>query len=312
MTATDKNTSPILIAGPTASGKSALALALAERCGGVVINADSMQVYSELRILTSRPTATDEARVPHALYGHVPACEAYSTGRFVTDVTVALDVARARGQRPIIAGGTGLYYKALLEGLSPVPAIPDDVRQHWRDLETEHGAGALYKVLLSDDPEMAARLDTNDGQRIVRALEVVHATGKSLAEWQRTPGVPVIDPGTAVKLLVMPDRATLHARAQARFDQMMMAGALAEAEALAALKLDPALPAMRALGVAPLIRAGRGETPLEAAIGEAKAETRQYIKRQETWMKTKMITWKHVKTKEMEIILGEVIAFIQS
>lgn len=303
---------PILIAGPTASGKSALALALAERFNGVIINADSMQVYRELRILTARPTSEDLARAPHRLYGFVPASDAYSTGRYVKDVSVALQEARASGQRAIIVGGTGLYFKALLEGLSPIPEIPVDVRQHWRDQEAREGAYALWTVLMHDDPEMALRLEPNDGQRIVRALEVFHATGKSLAEFQRTPGTPILDNALAIKLLMMPSREELRARADARFEQMLVQGALAEAEALAALKLDPALPAMRAIGVAPLVAAARGELSLAAATERAKAETRQYVKRQSTWLNKNMITWNTVCAQSMESSEPSAITFIQS
>ena len=302
---------PILIAGPTASGKSALALALADRLGGTVINADSMQVYRDLNILSARPSAADEARVPHALYGFVPASEAYSTGRFVIDAAAAIDAAMAAGRRPIIVGGTGLYFKALLEGLSPVPPIPDDIRQHWRGLEAKHGAYALWTVLMDDDPEMALRLDPNDGQRIVRALEVRQATGKSLADWQRMPGTPVID-AAAVKLVVLPERAVLYDRAARRFDAMMAAGALEEARTLNTLDLDPALPAMRALGAGPLIAAVRGEIAITDAVAQSKTETRQYIKRQETWLKRNMIAWNYIYKKEMESILAVAIAFIQS
>jgi tRNA dimethylallyltransferase len=303
---------PILIAGPTASGKSALAMALAGHFGGTIINADSMQVYRELRVLTARPSLVDEGQLPHLLYGHVPVYEAYSAGRYINDATQAIADARAAGRRPIFVGGTGLYFKALLDGLSPIPAIPDEVRSHWRKLQTEHGAYALWTVLMDVDPEMALRLDPNDGQRIVRALEVQQATSKSLAEWQRTPGVPLLSPDRAVKLVLMPDRDELYARADARFEQMLTAGAQAEANALAALNLDPALPAMRALGVAPLIDAARGAMTLDAAITAAKAETRQYIKRQSTWIKSQMIAWKQIKTQEMESSIAVSIAFIQS
>lgn len=307
-----KDLRPILIAGPTASGKSALALALAERFNGVVINADSMQVYRELRILTARPTDEDLARAPHALYGFVPASEAYSTGRYVTDAAAALHSARDAGQRPIIVGGTGLYFKALLEGLSPVPPIPDDVRTHWRDLEAKQGAYALWTVLMHDDPQMALRLEPNDGQRIVRALEVFHATGKSLAEWQQTAGTPIIDPAEVIKLVMLPERDDLRARTDARFSKMIASGALAEAEALAALNLDPSLPAMRAIGVAPLVAAVTGRASLEEAISQAQAETRQYLKRQTTWIKSHMITWKHVFTQLTDSNEAELLAFIQT
>jgi tRNA dimethylallyltransferase len=307
-----KDLRPILIAGPTASGKSALALALAERFNGVIINADSMQVYRELRVLTARPTDQDLARVPHNLYGFVPASDAYSTGRYMKDVSGALQVARECGQRPIMVGGTGLYFKALLEGLSPIPEIPGDVRQHWRDMEAREGAYALWTVVMHDDPEMALRLEPNDGQRIVRALEVFHATGKSLAEWQRTPGSPIIDATEAIKLVMLPPREELRARADARFDAMLVNGALAEATALSAQNLDASLPAMRAIGVAPLIAAVRGEMALAEATERAKAETRQYVKRQSTWLNKNMITWRNVFAQSMESSTALAITFIQS
>ena len=303
---------PILIFGPTASGKSALALSLAEQFHGVVINADSMQVYDELRILTARPSLEDEQRVPHRLYGHVPAREAYSVGRYVQDVERALEAARDADLRPILVGGTGLYFKAVLEGLSPVPPIPADVRQHWRDLEIQQGAHALWTVLMHDDPDMALRLEPNDGQRIVRALEVFHATGKSLAEWQRMPGTPLIDAAGAIKLAMLPERDQLRARADQRFAAMIAAGGLSEAEGLARLKLDPGLPAMHAIGVAPLIAVAAKKMPLQDAVLQAQAETRQYLKRQTTWLKSNMITWKHISTTSTESSLVDSLAFIQS
>jgi tRNA dimethylallyltransferase len=304
--------SAILIAGPTASGKSALAVALAEHFGGTVINADSMQVYRELKILSARPTPEDEARVHHALYGFVPASDAYSTGRFVKDAERVLEDAKAKGRRPIFVGGTGLYFKALLEGLSPIPEIDPHVRAHWRAQAERAGPGELYIHLTLRDPEMASRLNPGDSQRIVRALEVLESSGTSLAVWQTKPGRPLIDESTAVKLLVRPPRADLYIRADQRFDAMMAAGALDEARAIAALGLDANLPAMRALGVAPLIRAARGEVPVADAVAQSKADTNHYIKRQETWLKRHMITWKGVYTKEKKSISDEVIAFIQS
>ena len=305
-------TSPILIAGPTASGKSALALAVAEHVGGTIINADSMQMYRELRILTARPTPEDEARVPHAMYGFVPASEAYSAGRFVKDAAAAIDTARAEGRRPILVGGTGLYFKALLEGLSPVPEIDPGVRAHWRQMAADHGAYALWQMLTDSDPEMAFQLDPNDSQRIVRSHEVMAATGKSLAYWWRVPGVPVVDPENAVKLAVMPERTELHARADARFERMMVQGALAEAAAFAELNLDPTLPAMRAIGVGPLIATVRGQTPLDQAVIQAKAETRQYIKRQSTWFNGNIIAWKIITSQQIESNIEDIFSFIKS
>jgi tRNA dimethylallyltransferase len=302
----------ILIAGPTASGKSALALALAERFGGIVINADSMQVYAELRILTARPTPEDEARAPHALYGVVPAREAYSVGRFVRDVDAALADARESGLRPILVGGTGLYFKALLEGLSPVPAVDETVRSFWRGEAERSGTEAVHAVLTARDPMMAARLKAADTQRIVRALEVLDSSGKSLAHWQAQPGVPLIDGPNAVRLVLQPDRQTLQARAEARFERMVDAGALEEAAQLAARQLDHTLPAMRAIGVAPMIAAAAGVMRVGEAIEQAQIETRQYIKRQETWLKRNMIAWHSTSTQSIEHSLASAIAFIQS
>lgn len=302
---------PILIAGPTASGKSALALSLAERIGGVVINADSMQVYSELEILTARPTAADLARAPHALYGFVSARDAYSVGRFVVDARRAIEDAAARGLRPIFVGGTGLYFKALLDGLAPVPPVAESIRSHWRAEAERLGARQLHAHLAEKDPEMAARLRPSDTQRIVRALEVLDSSGRSLAVWQEMREPPLIDEARTIRFALAPARAELHARVDARFDQMIALGALDEAARLDAMQLAVDLPAMRAIGVAPLIAAVNRKLPLEAAIGEAKAQTRQYIKRQETWLKRNMISWTNVKTKEKEKITEDCLILIQ-
>lgn len=301
---------PVLIAGPTASGKSALAMAIAERSGGAIINADSMQVYRELRILTARPSPEDEARVPHALYGSVPASEAYSAGRFVRDAAAAVAEARGEGRRPVIVGGTGLYFKALLEGLSPIPDIDPNVRAHWRGEGERLGAVALHGELAKRDPVMAARLASSDLQRIVRALEVIQSTGQSLSHWQSLRGEPVIAQNEAVCLLVSGERAELHARADARFERMMRSGAVEEVRALSELQLDADLPAMRAIGVRPLLRLLQGEGTVEEAVELAKAETRQYIKRQETWLKRHMIAWKPVSAKETTSSARDIFAFI--
>lgn len=301
---------PILIAGATASGKSALALAIARQVGGVIINADSMQVYRDLYILSARPSAEDMRAVPHALYGHVPAADAYSAGRFVTEAAGAIADAERKGLRPIITGGTGLYFKALIEGLSPIPDVREDVRAYWRGEAERQSAGELHARLQQRDAEMAARLNPADTQRIVRALEVLDSSGTSLSFWQKQPGVPVIDGERAVKLLVTRPRDDLYARADARFDAMMRAGALEEAGRLAALDLDPRLPAMRALGVAPLVAAVRGERALDDAVRAAKAETRQFIKRQETWQRRYMITWQAILAQEMESLATKCFAFI--
>jgi tRNA dimethylallyltransferase len=290
----------IVIAGPTASGKSRLALALAERCAGVVINADSMQVYRELSVLTARPTAQEEARAPHALYGFVSAAEAYSAGRYTADAARAIAEARSGGRVPIVVGGTGLYFKALLEGLSPVPAIEPDVRAHWRGQALLVPPAELYAILARRDPVTAARLMPTDPQRIVRALEVLDSTGRSLAEWQRTPGEAVLAERATHRLLVLPDRTTHAAIINARFDGMLAAGALEEVRRLLALGLSNELPIMRALGVAPLAAAIAGKLALSEAAARAKADTRQFSKRQITWCKRNMISWKRISTQQLE------------
>jgi tRNA dimethylallyltransferase len=301
---------PILIAGPTASGKSGLALRLAEHLGGVVINADSMQVYRELRVLTARPSAEDEARVPHALYGFVGAGEGYSAGRYAADVRRVLVEAQRAGRRAIIVGGTGLYFKTLTEGLSPIPQVDEAVRTQWRGTAAEKGAGHLHDELAKRDSEMAQRLSPGDTQRIVRALEVLDSTGMSLAEWQRLPREPVVDLAETIPLAVAIDRAELSRRIDARFRLMMEQGALEEVLQLKALGLDPALPAMTALGVRPLLAHLAGEVALEEAIAAGQAETRQYAKRQATWIRGNMIAWKAVSTHQMEMSAADFISFI--
>ncbi len=301
---------PILIAGPTAGGKSGLAVRLAERCGGLVINADSMQVYRDLSILTARPSPEEEARVAHALYGFVAGSEAYSAGRYAGDAARALGEAHTMGLRPIIVGGTGLYFKTLLEGLSPMPNISDDIRARWRTEAAKAEPGALHRILERRDPDMAQRLAPGDTQRIVRALEVLDASGVSLLEWQRAPRVPVLDVTDAVRIVVAPERAELHRRIDARFAQMMGEGALEEAARLDGLGLDLALPIMGALGLRPLLRHLRGELARDAAVAEAQMETRQYVKRQLTWARGNMIAWKWITEKEMESTEANIIAFI--
>ncbi len=283
---------PILIAGPTASGKSALALQLARERNGVVVNADSMQVYRELRIITARPSSDEEAQAPHRLYGHVAASEAYSVARWLADVRGVLAEIMDAGQTPIIAGGTGLYFKALLEGLSPIPEIPAPVREHWRAEARTLGAKELHTLLAARDPVMAARLSPNDTQRLTRALEVLDATGRSLSDWQAVPGEPVLHLEATERHLIDHPREVLHARCDARFDAMMAMGALDEVRALAVLHLDPSLPAMQALGVRPLLRHLAGEIDLADAVAAGKLETRQYVKRQATWMRRFMIAYK--------------------
>ncbi|WP_061027499.1 tRNA (adenosine(37)-N6)-dimethylallyltransferase MiaA [Bradyrhizobium sp. CCH5-F6] len=285
----------VLIAGPTASGKSALALELALATDGVVINADSMQVYRDLRIITARPTAADEALVPHRLYGHVDAAVNFSAGAWVSDAAKALDEARARGRLPIFIGGTGLYFKALTAGLSVVPPIPAEVRDDVRARLDRNGVEALHAELARRDPGAAERLNLRDRTRIARALEVIEATGRSLLDWHREGQPPLLPKDSFRAIFLAPEREELYARIDARFDAMLGAGAFREVERLAARHLDPLLPAMKAHGVPALIRHLRGELSLEEAAGIGRADTRHYAKRQFTWFRHQLPEFEWVK-----------------
>jgi tRNA dimethylallyltransferase len=275
----------VLIAGPTASGKSALALALAEATGGMIINADSMQVYRDLRIITARPAQDEEALVQHRLYGHVDAALNFSAGAWVADAAKVLAEARAQNRLPIFVGGSGLYFKALTRGLSAVPPIPPDVREDVRARLQRDGVEALHAALKERDPVSAERLKPRDKIRIARALEVVEATGRSLTDWHRDGLPPLLPPGQFTGVFLAPDRDELYARIDARFDAMLQAGALEEVAALAARRLDPLLPAMKAHGLPALIRHLAGEITLEHAALIGRADTRHYAKRQFTWFR---------------------------
>lgn len=288
----------VLIAGPTASGKSALALELALATGGVVINADSMQVYRDLRIITARPTGADEALVPHRLYGHVDAAVNFSAGAWVADAAKALEEAKAQGRLPIFIGGTGLYFKALTAGLSVVPPIPAEVRGDVRARLERNGVEALHAELARRDPRAAERLNLRDRTRIARALEVVEATSRSLLDWHREGQPPLLPRDSFRAVFLAPERDELYARIDARFDAMLGAGALREVERLAARNLDPLLPAMKAHGVPALIRHLRGELRLEDAAVIGRADTRHYAKRQFTWFRHQLPEFEWVKPEE--------------
>jgi tRNA dimethylallyltransferase len=280
--------STILIAGPTASGKSALALALAEKRGGTIVNADSMQVYRDLRIITARPMPEEERRAPHRLYGQVDAAENYSVGRWCGEAAAVLAESTAQSRAAIFVGGTGLYFNALTRGLTAVTPIPAEIRDAVRARLAGEGVAALHAELAMRDPAAAARLPPGDRARVTRALEVVLATGRSILDWHDDNKPASVDLARAAKVFLTPERDELSRAIDARFDAMMAAGALDEVRALAARNLNPSLPAMKAHGVPWLIRHLKGGVTLAAAVEHAKLETRQYTKRQATWFRNQL------------------------
>jgi tRNA dimethylallyltransferase len=298
----------VLIAGPTASGKSALALESAQKTGGVIINADSMQVYRDLKIITARPTPQEEAGIPHRLYGHIDAAVNFSAGSWVADAAKVLAEVRAQNALPVFVGGSGLYFKALTRGLSAVPPIPPDIREGVRARLEKDGVEALHAELAQRDPQSATRLKPRDRTRIARALEVVEATGRSLTDWHRDGMPPLLPSGEFFALFLAPDRDQLYARIDSRFDAMLESGALGEVAALAARNLDPLLPAMKAHGVPVLMRYLKGEITLAEAAATGRAETRHYAKRQFTWFRHQLPEFAWVKPKEAGNWLTGVIA----
>jgi len=282
----------ILIAGPTASGKSQHAIALARAHRGAIVNADSMQVYRELRVLSARPSATDEAAAPHRLYGHVPASTRYSVGHWLADAAAALAEIRREGLVPIFVGGTGLYFRALTEGLATIPPIPAALRARLLAEAADLEAPALHARLAARDPESAAGIRTSDRGRILRALEVIEATGRPLAAWrQGTGSPPLLAAARAMRIVLDPPRPWLHQRIAERAEHMVGAGAIAEAEALAGLGLSPEMPAMKAIGVRQFLDERAGKLTLAEAIASLKTETRRYAKRQVTWFRHQMGDW---------------------
>ncbi len=307
-----EETQPVLIlAGPTASGKSALALALAEEFDGTVINADSMQVYRELRILTARPSPEDEARVPHRLYGVLSAAERCSAGSWRDMALAEVASAHDAGRLPVVCGGTGLYLKALAEGLSPMPHIPAAIRERLAVRLEAEGAAALHAELASRDPGVAERLEANDGQRVLRALEVLEATGQSLADWQAGPAEG--PPGNLdfTTLLLAPPREALYAACDRRLAAMLTDGVLDEVRQLNAMGLDPSLPAMKALGVREFSEFLAGNCDLQAAVAAAQQATRRYAKRQMTWFRHQIVADLLLGAQYSESLLPETFSFIR-
>ncbi|QRM56965.1 tRNA (adenosine(37)-N6)-dimethylallyltransferase MiaA [Sinorhizobium sp. BG8] len=278
----------ILITGPTASGKSALAVRMAEAHGGVVVNADSMQVYDTLNMLTARPQPADMGGIEHRLYGHVPAGAAYSSGAWLRQAAEVVSELRGRDKLPVFVGGTGLYFKALKGGLSDMPPVPAEIRDELRARLAREGAQALHEELAIRDRAAAAVIRSADGQRIVRALEILETTGRSITAFQASAGEAVIDPERARKVVVLPERVQLHQRIDRRFASMMASGAVDEVKALLALDLPAEMPAMKAIGVPQIAAMLRGEMSEAEVIERSSAATRQYAKRQMTWFRNQM------------------------
>jgi len=283
---------PVLIAGPTASGKSGLALKLAERQGGVIVNADALQVYACWRVLTARPSAADEALVPHRLYGHVGRDQDYSVGHWLREVAQVL----ASDARPIIVGGTGLYFTALTAGLAAIPAIPAMVRAEG---DARRRAGDVAGMLAGLDPATRAAIDPQNPARVQRAWEVLRATGRGLADWQAATGPALLPLARAQALVLAPDPAWLGARIDARFDAMMAAGALDEVRAQLP-HWNPAQPSARAIGARELVAYLRGEIGRDQAVALARIASRQYAKRQRTWFRSRMAGWPAVALPEVD------------
>jgi tRNA dimethylallyltransferase len=290
----------VLIAGPTASGKSAAALALAEALGGAIINADSMQVYKEAPILTAQPMPADRRHVPHLLYGHISVDEVYSVGRYAEDAAAAWAQVLAQGKLPIFVGGSGLYFMALTDGLAQIPPTPPEIRQNARARLAEIGVAALHAELMALDPKTAAGLRPSDPQRVLRAYEVFEATGRPLADWQQSPSEPVLKNLRLAKFLIDIPREILRARIAARFETMVDEGGLDEAVALK--NLDPALPAAKLLGLRPLIALGEGRLGRAEALTQAITATRQFAKRQTTWFRHRMPDYVRFDPNESNII----------
>ena len=289
---------PILIVGgPTASGKSALALDLALRLRGMVINADSMQVYKELRILSARPTPADEERVPHRLYGTLPARERCSAGRWCDLALAEIAGARAKQLLPILVGGTGLYFRSLLRGLAPIPPVPQGIRDTAVELHTEVGAAEFHRLLAVRDPDSAARIHPANTQRVLRAYEVFEATGKSLGDWQNEAAGEAGYAGKVVALVLEPPREVLYAACDARSELMAAAGGIEEVAALLTLEIDPALPIMKALGVREFAALLAGDAKRDEAIKNLRRATRNYAKRQATWFRHQMAGAKRVSAR---------------
>jgi tRNA dimethylallyltransferase len=301
----------VVVAGPTASGKSSIALRLAEQFNGVVVNADSMQVYRGVPILTAQPSAVDENRAPHLLYGVIPPEQSCSAGKWRQMASDACNAVWAEGKLPVLVGGTGLYIRSLLDGLSPIPEIPDAVRDESRALFARLGNEAFHAALAERDPVMAERLNAANSQRVVRAWEVLAATGRSLAEWQAEPRQGGLGADSRI-IAITPPRDLLYRNCDHRLEHMLQHGALEEVRALTALGLDPALPVMKALGVAEFSAYLRGEMTLQESLAAAQQATRNYAKRQLTWFRHQIVTDLTLTEQFSEREIEKIFSFIRS
>lgn len=300
----------LLIAGPTAAGKTALAIAAARRLEGEIINADSMQVYGGLSLITARPCAEEMDQAPHHLFGTIDPGTRFSVGDWLGAAAALIDDIEGRGRTPILVGGTGLYFNALTKGLAPVPEITPEARSEAAALIEKDGLEGLYAEAVRLDPAGAAKVKPADRQRLQRIVEVGYATGEALSSFHAKTE-PVLSAQRWTGLVIEPDREALYARINRRFDQMMQAGALEEVRRFMERTLDPSLPAMKALGVPPLIKHLRGEMPLEEAIELAKRDSRRYAKRQMTWFRNQHADWARItsldpddRAAELDAILG--------
>ncbi len=288
----------LLIHGPTASGKTELAIAIAKALDGEIVNADSMQVYRDLRLLTARPSEEEAEQVPHHLFGHVDAAERYSTGKWLADARSTLADIQRRGKVAIFVGGTGLYFLSLIQGLSEIPPVPEEIRAEARNMVLSLGADGLHERLKTVDPASAVRLSPNDRQRVLRAYEVWLATGRALSEIHAAPKSVLLEDGEWLGIALTPPRSRLYARIDRRFEGMMMRGAMDEARQLLTRGLDPELPAMKAHGMPWLAKFLGGEISPEEAAENAKRDTRRYAKRQFTWIGRQFPFWPRIPSPD--------------
>jgi len=302
----------VLLAGPTASGKSALAISMAKEFGGVIINADSMQVYSGLRVITARPSAEEEAEVPHRLYGVLEPDDFCSAARWRDMALAEIKSCQAKGQLPILVGGTGLYFEILTKGIADIPPISEELRQDLRALQQKEGNEVIYRRLQQKDPEMAEKLNLGDSQRLLRALEVVEETGIPLGTWQKKAAEGPVLEGRRAWLALKPERDWLYDRCNKRLDWMIdEGGAIDEVKAVLARNLDPSLPAMKALGVPEIANYLNKSISKEEMVETIKRQTRRYAKRQMTWIRNKMSEAKGSSAQHLESLQSDFFPFIR-